>query len=113
MMHELLESVKGLVREELSRATEQHGTDYHSLHEAYAVLKEKVEETQYELENMLNDFAHLWNATKRDSFVMARNTARAVQAHAMHAACEAIQIAAVAQKVLKTIDRFEKEMQHE
>ena len=111
MMHELLESVKGLVREELTRVTAQHGSDYHSLHEAYAVMLEELEEAEHELQSLKFDTSAVWNGTKRDNYHTARTAANSALIHAMFAACESIQVAAVATKVLKTIDRIEKEMQ--
>lgn len=111
MMYKLVEAVKELVREELARASEQHGPDFHSLHEAYAVLLEEIEETKQEIGNLNFDAQHMWSAVRHDNHVMFKTVADAALAHAINAASEAIQVAAVAHKTLNTVDRYEKEMQ--
>ena len=41
---------------ELNNACKVYGAEYHSLHEAYAVLLEEVEETKQELDYVMNNY---------------------------------------------------------
>lgn len=98
-MERLIKDVKRLTNEELTRAISQHGAKHNSLHEAYAVIKEELEETYECLEN-------LYLKLERDYFDCARNDdtnksisiANEMYAIAIHAAAEAIQVAAMAKK---------------
>ena len=67
-MEKLKNEIKNLVADEIERALEVHGR-HHSKHEAYAVIKEEVEEA----EKRIGEWAE-------------------------HLAAEAIQVAAMAQK---------------
>lgn len=82
MMNELIAAVTALVGEETQRAKENHGEKYASLHEGYGVLAEKVQLIKWLTES------------KR-----TKNSLELVEQIAIDAACECIQVAAVARKM--------------
>ena len=93
------ETIEKLVELELDEANEKYPL-FHSPHEAYAVLKEEVEELEYEMEQISSKTNHLWSAVKCD-----RNTedyADRIYAHAIFAAQEAIQVAAMCEKIMQS-----------
>lgn len=104
-MKELLKSVEALTEEEIIRDNKTHAL-FHSPHEGYAVMLEEVDE----LKDCLTKFdgidiamKALWGMIRGDD----RNTGcctKAIKRRACHAAAEAIQVAAMAQKYL---DSFE------
>lgn len=92
-----------VVYEEVERATEkeleaavQNFPMYASKHEAYAVLKEEVEELQDAVNEVNTMLEYLWKKVKENEDV-EDNLVYIVNA-AQHAAVEAIQVAAVAVK---------------
>ena len=106
-MKMLVESVQKLVSEELERASQQHGAVHASMAEAYAVMLEEFEETKErveEAENILNgDF---WSTVRTDDPTLAKQHTQAIFNRSVLAACESIQLAAMAAKTLRTIDRL-------
>lgn len=92
-----------LVREELEAANRMN-PPFNSEHEGYAVLLEEVEETSYELDEMMTCLRMLWECIKHDN-PRSQEFAGKIAKHAMHLAAEAIQVAAMAEK-FKTIRRI-------
>ena len=92
--------VNEAVELELSNACELYGEKYHSLHEGYAVLKEEIEEATNNLEYIKDNFADLWNNVKSDDELSVKAQARFVAFGAVQLALEAVQVAAVARKIL-------------
>lgn len=93
---------KALIQEaietELENARTQWGPQYSSTHEAYAVLKEEVEEAADDLTIISEDLGYLWNAVKGNSDKPYSAALKHIQQTAMQLAIEAVQIAAVAKK---------------
>jgi hypothetical protein len=85
---------------ELSNACELYGEKYHSLHEGYAVLKEEIEEAANNLNYINENFADLWECVKSDDELSVKSQARFIAFGAVQLALEAIQVAAVARKIL-------------
>lgn len=85
---------------ELNNACKTYGSKYHSLHEGYAVLLEEVEETKQELEYVLNNLSELWNDTKVNDELSVKADARFIAFGAVQLAMEAVQVAAVARKIM-------------
>jgi hypothetical protein len=56
-----------LIQAEYENACTQFGEKYHSLHEAYAVLLEEVEEVKPEITQLLNSFDIFWLWVKRNN----------------------------------------------
>lgn len=86
-----------LIEEELAEANKKHPL-FTDSHHAYAVIKEETEELHEELvacEGLLGD---MWHRIRED--MGADDVLRQLQAHAIYAAQEAIQVAAMAKKAL-------------
>lgn len=92
--------IHNLIEEELAEANQKHPL-FHSPHEAYGVIKEEVEELHEELvacEGLLGD---MWHRIRED--MGTEDVLRLLQAHAIYAAQESIQVAAMAQKALDSM----------
>lgn len=95
---------------ELENIQKHHGEFYHSTHEGYCVLLEEVEECEDELDHIRTDMRILWERI-RNNFESIENCDNAsnlmiITMNAKHLAEEAIQVAAVAEKFIKTIDEI-------
>lgn len=101
MMKKLIESVDLIVNEEYDRASKDHGERFHSQHEAYAVIKEEMEEAQEEIEIVDDKLGEFWEAAKRDFLYGCNLNAGIIYKRAMNGACEMIQVAAMAKKALQ------------
>lgn len=101
MMNKLKAAVTELVEKELSLASEQHGEKFQSHHEAYAVILEEVEETLVEVEFVKHWIKVLWTAIKDDNFTNTETSFKLIEEKAILAACEAIQVAAMAEKAIR------------
>ncbi len=108
MMNHLLSNIQLCEREEYARAGKQHGLTFHSLHEGYAVMLEEAEETSDEVRNLGKDMATLWQATRNDDLITARQAAGRIRQTAHLLAAEAIQTAAMANKLLYSIEQAER-----
>jgi len=100
-MTKLVNEVTQLVDAEYNRAAEQHGKLHHSMHEAYAVMKEELEEAQERfkyVDDYINEF--YWRAAKNDYCSSCRKYAGDIKEQAILAAAEMIQVAAMAQKAM-------------
>ena len=80
------------------------GTTYSSMHEAYAVLKEEIEEAGDELDEIKKRLDVLWIHVRYSN---PSNSAFSEQAtktmdSAINLAIEALQIAAVSEKIIRT-----------
>lgn len=60
--------VNELIQAEYKNACENYGDKYNSLHEAYAVLLEEVEETENELQFLKGYQKLLWSKIKNEKF---------------------------------------------
>lgn len=93
---------------ELENIKKNWGDTYNSTHEGYAVLLEEVEEVETEVNHIKTDIRSLWNKIK-NNFESIENCDNAAELmcivmNAKHLAEEAIQVAAVAEKYIQTID---------
>jgi len=84
---------------ELTNACQVYGSEYHTLHEGYAVLKEEVEETESNLDYVKNLLSDLWKDVKSDDELGVKSLARLIAFGAVQIALEAVQVAAVARKI--------------
>ena len=90
--------VNAAIKAELEKAKKDWGPRYNTEHEAYAVLKEEVEEAAVDLKLILEDLDFLWEAVKGNSDKPYSAALRHIQEIALALAIEAVQIAAVAKK---------------
>lgn len=100
MMKKLKEQVTKLVDFEIEMANKEHGDRFNSAHEAYAVMKEEYEEAKEALEDAgISLNRSFWISCRRDGINCARY-AKFLESEAINAACECIQVAAMAQKFI-------------
>lgn len=83
---------------------------FSSMHEGYAVLLEEVEEAREALNFAEGSLSMLWAHVRDNNAGRAMEFAGRVREHALDIAVEAVQAAAMAQKL---IDSMEKEVHHE
>ena len=102
-MKELLNSVSALANQELTRANKKF-PQFSSPHEAYGVLREEIEEHEDDTKALTVNFNGLWSAIKSNSPSISGN-AKQIKRAAIHAAAEAIQVAAMAQKTLDMLGK--------
>lgn len=107
MMEQLIDSVQNLVKEEYERAAAEYGWQHTSQHEAFAVILEEYQETCADIEDAGNRIEEFWKNVCTDD--VAQNKPIAMQIHnaALLAACEAIQVAAMAYKATKGYKKLE------
>ena len=101
--------VRGAIVAETESAKEKWGETYHSEHEAWAVLNEEGEEASEALTKIGSVLQTLWRfvrkAEKQDGDIKyMRDNLNYVKDQAQNLAIEAVQIAAVAQKFLDTLE---------
>lgn len=99
MMVKLFRSVRGLVKQELNLANRQNGDHFHSAHEAYGVITEEHTEAWDETINVSAALDRLLGAIRRDDPKCLDEAAKDIERHAMLAASEYIQVAAMARKL--------------
>ena len=78
---------------------------FHSLHEGYAVLLEEVEEAREALNLAEGSLSMLWAHIRDNNAGRALEFAGRIREHALDFAVEAIQAAAMAQKVIDSADK--------
>lgn len=96
-MNVVREEVEKLVEKELAAATERFGLN-HSWHEKYAVMLEETEELEVEVRATKDFLKSVWFGVKNDWTDYAEENIQNVYERAVNAACEAIQVAAMAKK---------------
>lgn len=91
--------VKELVERQLAINNQKH-PPFASPHEAYAVLLEELEECQQEYNLATQEAGGFWENVKGDDCTEMATHLETIKTHAMLLACEAIQVAAVCQKIM-------------
>ena len=104
-MNVVSKDVEKLVEKELESANERF-PQFHSEHEGWAVMQEEAEELREECDSIEMAMEQLWHRI-RDGIPTAQHVALVGQ-YAEAAACEAVQVAAMAQKYLDMLERMEK-----
>lgn len=85
------------IEAELTSANEKH-PPFASLHEAYAVIKEELEEAEYELGEACDSLEGAWECIKQDNAEDALKHLGWLGIHAKRLAMEACQVAAMCDK---------------
>ena len=96
-MNAVKEDVEKLVQKELGSANQRFPM-FRSDHEGAAVIFEEIQETENRLSTVQLAFAHLWKKIKKD--ICDVDLAKGLKFEAASLACEAIQVAAMAQKFI-------------
>lgn len=96
-MNAVKEDVEALVEKELLAANERYPL-FHSPHEGYAVMLEEYDEAKDALDALGDLLGQTWEAVKGDNAGALRIAGDALRRAAMSAACEHIQVAAMARK---------------
>ena len=99
MMNELIDAVTALVGEETQRAKEQYGEKYASLHEGYGVLVEEIDEVGEDMEKIEDGLLRILRYIRKNDWGAVGDWLSFIQQDAINAACECIQVAAVARKM--------------
>jgi len=97
-MKELKKEVSGLVEAELARAVAKYGKTFASIHEAYAVILEEVEEAGEPFEAVKMMLSLAWNSIKFNHADYAKDKIKLAKRYAIEAAAELIQVAAMCEK---------------
>lgn len=97
-MNAVNEDVEKLVQKELKSANQRFPM-FRSDHEGAAVILEEIEECKQEIENLEIQFEVLWSYVKADNKISVI-TSKRLKLTAANLACEAIQVAAMAQKFM-------------
>lgn len=103
-MNVVSKDVEKLVEKELEAANERF-PQFHSEHEGWAVMQEEAEELQEEYDSIEMAMEQLWRRI-RDGIPTSLQVALVGQ-YAEAAACEAIQVAAMARKYLDMLERMD------
>lgn len=102
------ELIQKSIKLELENIKKNYGENYNSAHEGYAVLLEEVEEVEECLRYIRTDIKILWEGVK-NNFKDLENIDKAAEllmvvVNAKQLAEEAVQVAAVAEKFVQTMD---------
>lgn len=97
-MNAVKADVENLVQKELESADQKFPV-FHSDYEGAAVIFEEIEECKQEIENLEIQFEVLWSYVKADNKISVI-TSKRLKLTAANLACEAIQVAAMAQKFI-------------
>lgn len=104
MMDKLIKEVSELVEAEYGRAAAKFGCANNSDHESYAVLQEELDEALDEVGVVEDAMAYFWGQVKRNSPDQEKiKICDKLEKCALLAACEFIQVAAMAKKAAITV----------
>ena len=99
-MNAVKQDVEKLVQKELESANQRFPM-FRSDYEGAAVIFEEIEECKQEIENLEIQFEVLWSYVKADNKISVI-TSKRLKLAAANLACEAIQVAAMAQKFINS-----------
>ena len=108
-MNAVKQDVEKLVQKELESANQKFPM-FRSDHEGAAVILEEIEETHSEMLDMELNYKSLWQTIK-ENFINTASYAELIFDDAINLACEAIQVAAMAQKFIDSQKEREKSEQ--
>lgn len=102
-MTSIVHPINLLVSDEYDRAARIHGAVFASTHEGYGVIAEEIKEAGDEWEETEKGLRHLLNAIQRESMKDIIDIADSIRDRAVNGAAEMIQVAAMCEKMVKTI----------
>ena len=104
-MNAVKSNVENIVQKELESANQRFPM-FRSDHEGAAVICEEIEEAEHELKEMQFEFKEMWRSVKLN--IGGIPFCEAVLKRSLNLACEAIQVAAMAQKFIDSKKEREK-----
>lgn len=104
MMKKLLNGVELLTAQELMLANKDHDRRFHSLHEGYGVMREELDEAKEERHAVGDAFGDVMYYIRTEQYDELRKCLSDVHHHAQLAACEYIQVAAMAAKMYDSME---------
>lgn len=104
-MNVVHDEVLALVQKEHDAAAEKYGP-IASLHEGYAVLLEEVDELSEACNEIKRRMQIIWHDLRNNDNKDFMYIDNLIKSSAVLAACEAIQVAAVCQRILDREDKF-------
>ncbi len=99
MMDGLIQTATQMAHDESQRGIAQYGPAA-SAHEGYALIKEELEEAQNEFRRVEQRLEGLWASIKGNDVSVYPHYLNQIRQNAILAACEMIQVAAMAEKTL-------------
>lgn len=107
-MEALRQSIQPIIQEEISRAKQNH-KDYTTIHQAYSLMKEEIEETQDELVKVKSLHDSLWEDIKRDEYNSENQIvwAKAIKNVCDNVIAEAVHIATVTSRTIEMLEKGE------
>ena len=108
-MNAVKDQVRDLVFVELAAANEKF-PQFHSAHEGWAVIQEEINEMKFDMK-WVKKYQKLlfFDIMKNSGKITLDGTANLIKEYAEKAACEAIQVAAMAQKFMDMDEENEKD----
>ena len=106
-MNSVKQDAEKLVQKELESANQKFPV-FHSDYEGAAVIYEEIEEAESEMRGVNRHFASTWYLVKQNERIKAYSYINKLKNSAVNLACEAIQIAAMAQKFIDSQKEREK-----
>ena len=106
-MSEIKSEVENLVQKELESANQKFPV-FHSDYEGAAVIFEEIEEAESEMRAVNRHFVSTWYLVKQNERIKAYSYINKLKNSAVNLACEAIQVAAMAQKFIDSQKEREK-----
>ena len=107
-MDELSDEVMQILQNERERASDKHGKYFNSRHEAIACIYEEYFEVKQDLEDLKSDVQHYWDIVRYhsaiDDYKVGEMPLKHIVGLAVELACEAIQLAGVADKERDSIE---------
>ena len=104
-MNAVESDVEKLVQKELESASQKFPV-FHSDYEGAAVIFEEIEESEKELKSIQNVFDELWYTVKSNE--SSEPWVSRIRTYSINLVCEAIQVAAMAQKFIDSQKEREK-----
>lgn len=109
MMGKLMHGVRRLINQELAIARHDNGHFFNSPHEGYGVIVEELDEA-HEQDWKADQAADLLlKAIRRNDRRFTESTLKKIENNATLAACEFIQVAAMARKMRESLEEVKKD----
>lgn len=102
-MSTIVQPINLLVSDEYDRAAKLHGAVFASPHEGYGVIAEEVLEVQNENAKIVSGCQTLLAFIQQEDMQKVMDTADAIRDAAVNAAAECIQVAAMCEKMVRTV----------